>query len=471
MKIAVIGAGLGGLAAGTLLLQKGHKVDIFEKEGFLGGRALSLEGENLTKEKYKQILSRFDMWLPFTEPGLEEIFDKKLLHGYHIDLGFHLFGFESQSPILKILRDCNKILNVSSSRLKSIHSDTNTISGLESYLSFKDKIRLARHIFRYLLTGSIKGSSSENVPISKTIDKYYKGKVGTGLGYASMLITTVNDLDKISSKETLDVMAKWIREKRSCCYPIGGCHTLSEAFANVVNDYGGKIHLQRKVDDIVIEDGVAKGIIVDGDRIDYDTVISNIPVQGLFNIASEKEFPPSYVKTVKNLKGTGSVCVYYALKKIEPSLIGNSYSFIEKGLDIEGGMAAGIIDFQTADPKIKISPNDRYLVQGYLICSPDEARNKKKVEMFKEVLDDKLGMLIPDFEKNLVFALYPTTWHLDGVAKIINNKKPEIITPVKNFYLVGDCVKATGIGVNCAVDSAVRLANMIKKEIRYKIPE
>ena len=98
------------------------------------------------------------------------------------------------------------------------------------------------------------------------------------------------------------------------------------------------------------------------------------------------------------------------------------------------------------------------MIPGSMIC---ERINRRKFLFLCFTFGILATALIFFVGKNLVFALYPTTWHLDGVAKIINNEKPEIVTPVKNFYLVGDCVKATGIGMNCAVDSAIHLANMI----------
>jgi phytoene desaturase len=37
-KIAIIGAGPGGLTAAMLLAKKGHSVDVYEKESHVGGR-------------------------------------------------------------------------------------------------------------------------------------------------------------------------------------------------------------------------------------------------------------------------------------------------------------------------------------------------------------------------------------------------------------------------------------------------
>lgn len=462
MKIAIIGAGIGGLASAILLLKKGHKVDIFEKEKIVGGRALSLEGKDLTINEYKRILNNYKMWLPFSEPKLEEIFEKKLLEGYIFDLGFHLYGFVKQSPILKILKEYNYDLEISTSNLKYMNSDRSTVNGLNSYLTKKEKIRVYTQLLRYLIARSLRIKFLKNIPISKTINKYFTDKIGKGIGYTSMLITTVNDTDKISSKETLDVLLKWIREKRSIYYPINGNKNFLKAFKEIIKRNQGRIFLQSEVEKIIIKDKITKGIVTNGKKIEYDAVISDIPVQDLFKIVSEKYFPKDYVKQIKKLEGTGSLCVYYALKDINPNLIGNTYGFIEKNIDIEGGMAAGIIDFKTADPKINISPKNQFLVQGYIICSSKEAKNKKKIEMLKKILDKKFELYIPDYKRKIIFALYPASWHLDGVAKTIYNEKPRMITPIKNLYLVGDCVKSTGIGLNCAVDSAVKLAKKIK---------
>ena len=84
------------------------------------------------------------------------------------------------------------------------------------------------------------------------------------------------------------------------------------------------------------------------------------------------------------------------------------------------------------------------------------------MKKLKKTLDKNLQLLIPDYKSDLNWAIYPVIWHLDGVAKTIFNDKPKIPTPVENLYLVGDCLKAQGIGINCAVNSALILVNAIE---------
>lgn len=460
--MCIIGAGLGGIATGALLAAKGYQVEVFEKENVLGGRALTLDGNNLTLDEYQKILHRFDMWIPFSEPDIDTIFEENMLRGYRFDLGFHLLGFADKSPITRTLNRFDERLDISSSRFGVIHPEKGVMSSLRQYLSNFDKMRLLPLAARLLSARKSTVSELQKIPLSETLDEYCRGHTGDVLGIAGKLIATMNDLDRISTGETVRVLEQWLLgRKRAGSYPRNGHISLSQAFANIIRKNGGKINLGIKVNQIIQKDDTACGIEIRGGKRYYDTVVSNLPVQDLFNIASEKWFPKDYVKRMKNLKGTGSVCTYYALKKINPNLIGKPFAFVERDLDIKGKDAAGVVDFLTADPYSGLSPKNRYLVQAYVICSPEEAVDKKKVDMLREVLDKKMEVLMPGFRDNLVFALYPTSWHLDGVAKTIDNEKPGSVTPLKNLYLVGDCIKSIGIGMNCAVDSAISLSEKI----------
>ena len=78
-KVCIIGAGLGGLSAGLLLLKKGHLVTIFEKEDIIGGRALALDGNTLTLEKYRLILSKHNMAPSTIKKALNSLQEKGII--------------------------------------------------------------------------------------------------------------------------------------------------------------------------------------------------------------------------------------------------------------------------------------------------------------------------------------------------------------------------------------------------------
>jgi len=457
-KICIIGAGIGGLTAGALLSQKGYNVTLFEKEKVLGGRSLSFNGNNLTLENYRKTLANFSMNVLFSNPSLEEIFNKNMLKGYTLDLGFHSIEGGTMSDIGRAIIDIGNKVEMLGSKLGFIREN----DFIYPLISTRDKIHFFPNILRLVLSSESTMKSLDKVSIAETINKYGKGKMKLILELLPRVTTTVNNLSKISTGESFRASQANLRRGSSPVgYPKGGLVNISNAFANEIKRNNGVIHLGNKVKRIIIDDRKASGVIVDDKEHNFDIVISNILVQYLFNIAPEEQFPKKYVEKLKSLEGTGSLCAYYSLNRINPKLIGKSFLFIERDAGVNGNDAVGMIEFVTALPESGIAPRSKYLVQSYIICTPAEAKSKKMLEKLREILDRNLERLIPNFHSILNWAIYPAVWHLDGVAKTIENVKPDIKTPVENLFLVGDCVKAPGIGINCAVKSARLLEDLI----------
>jgi phytoene desaturase len=453
-NVCIIGAGIGGLTAGALLVKKGYKVTIFERESIVGGRALSIDMSKYTFESYMKMLSRFNMNVPFSEPSLKTIFDRKMLEGYHLDLGYHVIGGGIIKKIKEILSISGKDIEILQSRL---YEQKNDHYGY--FVTNFEKIKMIPNILRLLFAGEKLMKELDATSMTETIKKYGKGKARIILEVNSRLITTVNDLDLISTGEVFrtqrDMGMKGIR------YPKEGLLKISKKLAELIEENGGKIHLNTTVSKIILKDKKAIGVEVKGKKHSFDSIISNILIQDLFKIADERFFPKEYVKDMKSLEGSGSLCAYYSFDKINTDLIGKAFMFLERNTGLNGNDIAGMIDFMTASPDAGLSPKNKFLVQSYVICTPKEAKNKETLEKLKKILDKNLEKIIPDYKSNLKWCFYPAIWHLDGVAKTIKNDKPEIKTPIKNLYLVGDCVKAPGIGINCAINSARIVAQVI----------
>ena len=63
MRVAIIGAGLGGLLAANVLAKKGYKIDVFEKLPFAGGRFTNLnyKGFILTDDLNMGALEKWEL--------------------------------------------------------------------------------------------------------------------------------------------------------------------------------------------------------------------------------------------------------------------------------------------------------------------------------------------------------------------------------------------------------------------------
>src|SRR5215210_4440828 len=66
MRVAVIGGGLGGLAAACVLAARGHRPTLFDKNGWIGGKAAVLHEGGFRFDMGPRILERI-----FAEAGRE----------------------------------------------------------------------------------------------------------------------------------------------------------------------------------------------------------------------------------------------------------------------------------------------------------------------------------------------------------------------------------------------------------------
>lgn len=449
-EICIIGAGISGLTAGALLIKQGYSVTIFEKEQILGGRALSFDASSFTLEEYSKLLHRFQMNVAFSEPDLPTIFNQKMLQGYTLDLGYHAIGGGVMSNLNSVLSTLGDHIEVFESNVGFIKENGYDFP----FLSRGDKLRILPNILRLLLASEKTMKRLDNVSMTETINQYGQGKMKLILEIFSRSISTVNNLDKISTGEMFRAQRSLLKGSKPVGYPKKGLGVIHQKLAHAITQQGGEIRTGTPVQKIIINDRKAIGIKVADNDIYFDTIISSLLVQNLFSIADKSQFPNDYVKMLTSLQGTGSLCAYYALNIVDPQLLGKTFHFIERDIGVDGNDAVGMIDFMAAVPESGLSPPSQFLVQAYIICTPAEARDKKTLEMLKQLLDKNLLRLIPDFRAHLRWVVYPAVWHLDGVAKTTENAKPEIQTPIKNLFMIGDCVKAPGIGINCAINSA-----------------
>jgi len=447
MKACIIGGGVGGLATAVRLLNKGWKVDVYERNYLMGGRALSCRLD----EKYDSLLKKFEMRLRGAEPSLEEL--KEMASGYSVDLGFHLIGGGKNGATVKLLREIHADVEFAGSRLGFVGERIDY-----PILKARDKIAMLPRIMQLLFTRKEKIEEMKKMSVEELMEIYGRGKMNLILRLFPRLITTVNNLQKISAGESLFAQRE-LMGGHPVVYPKGGLGKVAEAMVEYIRRRGGGIFLNRRVKEVIIEDGEAKGIVAEEEK-EYDAVVATMPVQHLFTVANRKEFPEEWVKSMKNLEGTGSFVSYHALRDVEDKLLNKSFVIMEKNDSFDGGEVVGMIDFKM-NYLNGVAPHGKCLVQSYVICTPQEARNADKMEELREMVERNIEKIVARYRKKMEWYLYSSICHLDGVAKTIDNEKPGVITPVKNLYIAGDSVDSKGVGINCAVDSARLVADAV----------
>jgi protoporphyrinogen oxidase len=289
MKIVIIGSGLSGLSAGYKLC-KSNQITIFEKDEEIGGMAASYFQDNNGKEyfieKYYHHIFRSDSELLalIKELGLE----KQMLwlegtNAYFVDGK----NYPMNTPV-QILRfsplsftDLVK-LGLLVLRIKTINDTTSydRIKARDWILATAGR-SVYENFFAPLLKSKF-GDNAKNVSAAWLIGRVKirsdRGKEGEKLGYLR-----------------------------------GGFNSLIETLSKEITAHGGKILKNKEVSEILINDNKVQGVIIDGNAMPCDAVISTVEPRVLDVLTKGKL--ESLHETLNDIRYQGTACALIGLDK------------------------------------------------------------------------------------------------------------------------------------------------------------
>ncbi len=387
MRVAVIGAGIGGLLCACLLEKKGFSVDVYEKLPYIGGR--------FTNIKYK---------------------------GFELSTGaLHMIPHGSKGAFADALKRINakvEIVEPKPEGMFRIGNRNYTINELPEIFSLKDKISLLR------ILAELKYGRGSEESFEKWLKRRSKNEMFYKIANSFSGWSLSIGIDEISSEEYIKI-TKNVNKLKGPGIPIGGCGAVVDAISENIDN----IFLKKAVTRIIIEDNKAVGIEVDGEKKFYDIIISDIGPKETIKLAGEGNFPRDYVSFIRNAKEAEGIKVQIASKR----------PFLEFGgvlFTPEARRVAGINEVTNADENL--APRGYHLIQAHAPLKSSDI--KKEISI---VLKD-LRSIIKNFKENCEILLiqvfrknYPVNRVKQGVCLDFN-------TPVKNLFIVGDGVKASG---------------------------
>ncbi len=272
-KVIVIGSGFAGLSVATHLAHRGYEVSIFEKNDSPGGRARKFQADGFTFdmgpswywmpdvfERYfnqfgKSVADYYD--LVRLDPSYRVYFAKD----HRMDLPASMEGmyelFEKYEPgssenLKKFLEEAAYKYEVGINEL--------VYKPGKSLMEFAD-MRVVKGAFRLQLLSSL----------SKHVRKYFKNPYLIELLEFPVLFLGA----KPSKTPALYSLMNYADIALGTWYPKGGMHKIVEGMVALAEEKGVKINLSSPVDEILIENGRAKGIRLSGGQTQMaDTVIS-----------------------------------------------------------------------------------------------------------------------------------------------------------------------------------------------------
>jgi protoporphyrinogen oxidase len=402
-KIGSIGGGIMGISLGYFLSQQGVKVEIFEASPVLGGLAgsLNLEDGTAVDRFYHTILSSDSHLRELaTELGIAD-----QLRFRETRMGFYHHGkIHSMNNVVEFLRfpplgwiDRFRLgLTVLYAQFVRDWHSLESVS-VEKWLVGLSGRHTFENIWRPMLRAKFDGGF-ENTPATYIWSRLVRMK-STRSGAS---------------------------QKEEAGHFIGGYATLIKAMTDKIQDAGGKIHLRTPVQEVVIEQGRASGIRVDGQGRAFDAVVVTVQAplfRRLIPGASEK-----YKGFLAKTEYLGIVCPLLVLDR---PLTG----YWTLNITDESIPFTGVIETTAyIDPQYV---GGHHLVYLPKYTAPGSPWQHMSDEEIRAIWIQNLQTMFPDFDpRSIRYFLIHRERYVEPLHLLDSTDSiPAIKTPVENLYL------------------------------------
>ena len=415
--VVVIGAGIGGLCAGARLASKGLKTVILEQLSITGGR--------FTTFVYKGFKIPGGAWCtPFGNTGpigktIKEVGGKEVEYKY--PMPFHAYKIRGEEYGMPERGMIPKLISLAAEDKKEEERVVNAITRAVKWQEPPDSISFRDWLLQY----------TEN----ELIHNIFRALIGMQQGLppseepAGVFIRLMRLL---SRRELPRDDPRWIG---TTGLSENGCKDVIDSLENAFLEKKGELMLKTKANEIVVEDGVAKGVIAEreGERVEIEAkfVISDTAPRKTVDLAGKKNFERGYLRELREkLRPAVGTNFFFSTKK---PLIKLPVAFM---MTPDASRLSFVSDLSLTWPSY--SPEGMHTLYGMTVPASTLMFDLKKeielgIEDFKNNFPDleKYGelLLVQNFHRDWpIFHSWPGC---DLPQK----------TPIENLYNVGDGVK------------------------------
>ncbi|MDY7035515.1 MAG: NAD(P)/FAD-dependent oxidoreductase [Thermodesulfobacteriota bacterium] len=423
--VVVIGAGIGGLSAASLLAHRGYKTLVVERLPFVGGRCSNVEHNGFMPSTGAIAIEGEIKDVVFDELGIPfNVVSPQPQFYYYIDGKFH------EVPDKGKLRAA---INIASGK-KEADKVMDAMKHAITWLAPPDSISLHDWLLQY----------TQN---ERTIGVFHSN-FDTNVMPAGEFFRIIKRLGALPMG-----------------YAVGGNIALMESLADVVRK-NGDVRKLWQVDRIVVEDGVAKGVIIrdrkgeDEDKIQVNckVVVSNTGPKMTVKLAGEENFERGYIAQMKETLKLPASWTTFQLASDEPLVDHSSIIAVCNMRRVNWINCPTIICPELA-------PEGKHLTYGggWVPSEGPPFDMDKELELNMEDMRE----IFPDFDKRaeiIHVGFFMGGWPMYHAWFGKNMPRR---TPVVNLYNVGDgaWVEGTYGLIGCAISGKV-VADEIQERIK-----
>lgn len=334
-RIGIIGTGLGGLAAACTLAARGHKVIVFEKNPWLGGKAAQLDRAGY----------RFDMGPTIlTLPSvLRRIFaeaDRRMedyLELVRLDPQWR--SFFQDGSVLDLWQSPTRM----ATELEQFAPNGKTADGYRRFIELSERLdRISNKFFFYKSVGGL----GDMFKLSNTFNASTLGDVLAMRMHRTVASTIRSFVPDARVSQMLDHFTQYVgsspyaspavlcgiahmQTNEGVWYPMGGTRAVPLALAKLARELGVEIHLKTGIERIVTENGEVRGVITgNGETIPLAAVISNSDsVRTHKELLGETKAEQSFLKRRNYEAACSGVVLYLGLNRRYEHLAHHNFVF------------------------------------------------------------------------------------------------------------------------------------------------
>ena len=468
--VIIVGAGIGGLSCGALLAKRGYKVLVVEQHYKLGGYCSSFRRGfvfNTGVENVSGLWERGPITYLLNDLGLDkdELFVKNRIRFVYRGMEIDVEGPEDFKSSLKKLfpeesEKIDEFFDEARSAYEECYGDVEFGVPLPPWLIVK--VYGEKKLLEY---------PKDHPHFYDWMQKTYREKLDEFFENEDLKKLLCALMGYVGTKPEKTRAASALTAVVSYYmyggyFPKGGAENFARALARVIELNGGKVMLNHRVDEIVVENGEVRGVRVGNKFFRSSIVVSNANAKTTFlELVGEGNLWKEFAEYIRNLKMSPSCFMVFL--GLDEDL--SSYPTIMEDLD-EG---LSIVINSNADPDLAPPGKASVTVLTGADYNEFPERSTEEYKIFKEEfakkLIEKAKKRIPIGKITVVDAATPKTFErytsmpegaIYAFDQSIGVKRPYFKTPIRGLYLVGASTFPGG-GVEAAVISGIICANDI----------
>lgn len=307
-NIIVIGSGFGGLSAAIRLAAKGNRVTIYEKRDQLGGRGYQYEVNGFKFDGGPTVITApymFDELFQAAGRKREDYFKLVPLDPFYRIFDSNGRFFDYRRDMQDMLAEIDRWNPADKAGYQKFVSQTEAI--FERFYPYTDQPFLKLGDMLKIMPSVIRLQAFRSM--YSYVSRYVKHDFLRRVFSFHPLLIGGNPLDTPSIYGLIVQFEKeW-----GVHYAEGGTGAIVDGLGRLFSELGGKVHFNSEVEQIIIRDNKASGIVLaDGQEIQADLVVSNGDVASTYRYLIPGEVRQKYTdRRIDSMKFSNSLFVIY----------------------------------------------------------------------------------------------------------------------------------------------------------------